>query len=752
MARTLRRGRARRRPRPRALARRRGGRAPRRASRSSSRSTARSRAARSTTSCSCEGAPRLARLVLDRARAVICVSEALTEAARAAGVERAVFIPNGIDDARPRSARRRSRPRSSTRAGSRPRRASRTSPRSRTGSTSSSPGTGRSARSCPQALGFLAAEELERRYARAAIVVCPSRSEGFGIVCAEAMANGKPVVAGAVGGLVEPRRARADGAARAAARPGGAARRPRAPSRRPPLRLRLGAAGRGEDRRRLLLGQGRRRDRRPSTRRPFARLPATEAARVQAAAGRLRRRVHGRDGRRVRAEDAWTRLRLAAVEDLVEPRAGERVLDLGCAAGAITHFLSTFGCEPVGVDAEPVAIERARALFPDLRVRGRRRPRRCPSRTRRSTRRSRPTSSSTSTTRRSPGCSPSPAACSGRAGRSPIYTPNPRHLIERLKERELLLAQNPTHIGLRTAGELAGRDRERRPRRRPRRVAREPLPGPPHGRALARPRDRLLPLPALPARGRKRLTQAAPRAAPIPKHVRGEERRGRRPGLQRGEARGRDRARHPRLRRPDPRRRRLLARRDRRARGRGRPARRGDPPRAERRRRRRHRHRLQARPRPRGRRHLRHGRRQPDGPGDLATLVGGVASGECDYAKANRLFTGQAWQLIPRYRYLGNADPLLLHEDRLRLLARGRLAVRLHGDLARDAAPARPRPPLRALRLPQRPARPPERLEPPRARLPVAADLRRGGAERHPPAQGRARRSPGSCSRASSGG
>jgi predicted SAM-dependent methyltransferase len=29
-----------------------------------------------------------------------------------------------------------------------------------------------------------------------------------------------------------------------------------------------------------------------------------------------------------------------------------------------------------------------------------------------------------------------------------IYTPNPRHPIERLKERNLLLAQNPTHIGL----------------------------------------------------------------------------------------------------------------------------------------------------------------------------------------------------------------------------------------------------------------------------------------------------------------
>jgi glycosyltransferase involved in cell wall biosynthesis len=42
-------------------------------------------------------------------------------------------------------------------------------------------------------------------------------------------------------------------------------------------------------------------------------------------------------------------------------------------------------------------------------------------------------------------------------------------------------------------------------------------------------------------------------------------------------------------------------------------------------------------------------------PHDLETLARPVARGEVDYAKANRLFTGQAWQLIPRYRYLGNA-------------------------------------------------------------------------------------------------
>ncbi len=42
-------------------------------------------------------------------------------------------------------------------------------------------------------------------------------------------------------------------------------------------------------------------------------------------------------------------------------------------------------------------------------------------------------------------------------------------------------------------------------------------------------------------------------------------------------------------------------------------------------------------------------------PAELERLVGPVARGEVDYAKANRLFTGQAWELIPHHRYLGNA-------------------------------------------------------------------------------------------------
>ena len=42
-------------------------------------------------------------------------------------------------------------------------------------------------------------------------------------------------------------------------------------------------------------------------------------------------------------------------------------------------------------------------------------------------------------------------------------------------------------------------------------------------------------------------------------------------------------------------------------------------------------------------------------PDELETFVGVVGRGECDYAKANRLFTHGARDVFPRHRYLGNA-------------------------------------------------------------------------------------------------
>jgi glycosyltransferase involved in cell wall biosynthesis len=45
---------------------------------------------------------------------------------------------------------------------------------------------------------------------------------------------------------------------------------------------------------------------------------------------------------------------------------------------------------------------------------------------------------------------------------------------------------------------------------------------------------------------------------------------------------------------------------------------------------------------------------------ELEAIVAPVVRGEVDYAKANRLVSGEAWDLIPRTRYLGNAMLSLL--------------------------------------------------------------------------------------------
>ncbi|MGH3134095.1 MAG: glycosyltransferase family 4 protein [Gaiellaceae bacterium] len=52
-------------------------------------------------------------------------------------------------------------------------------------------------------VGFVPPSELGPYYERAAVVACPSHREGYGVVAREAMAYGRPVVASAVGGLVD---------------------------------------------------------------------------------------------------------------------------------------------------------------------------------------------------------------------------------------------------------------------------------------------------------------------------------------------------------------------------------------------------------------------------------------------------------------------------------------------------------------------------------------------------------------------
>ena len=54
--------------------------------------------------------------------------------------------------------------------------------------------------------------------------------------------------------------------------------------------------------------------------------------------------------------------------DLLAPRPGERILDLGCGDGALTAKLAETGCDVVGVDASAEQIAAAQALGLDARV------------------------------------------------------------------------------------------------------------------------------------------------------------------------------------------------------------------------------------------------------------------------------------------------------------------------------------------------------------------------------------------------
>lgn len=55
------------------------------------------------------------------------------------------------------------------------------------------------------------------------------------------------------------------------------------------------------------------------------------------------------------------------VVKLLEPRAGERVLDLGCGTGQLTSEIAAAGASVLGIDHSPDMIAKARANYPTLR-------------------------------------------------------------------------------------------------------------------------------------------------------------------------------------------------------------------------------------------------------------------------------------------------------------------------------------------------------------------------------------------------
>ena len=145
-------------------------------------------------------APWLARPVLRRARLVICASNALAHAARSLGAERVRVIPSGVDV--PETIGQEADPPEVLFAGRLSREKGILDLVAATeGLRLVVAGDGPLRAQVPGALGFVPHDELQRLYARAAVVACPSHREGFGVACAEAMAHGRPVVASDVGGL-----------------------------------------------------------------------------------------------------------------------------------------------------------------------------------------------------------------------------------------------------------------------------------------------------------------------------------------------------------------------------------------------------------------------------------------------------------------------------------------------------------------------------------------------------------------------
>jgi SAM-dependent methyltransferase len=153
-------------------------------------------------------------------------------------------------------------------------------------------------------------------------------------------------------------------------------------------------------------------------------------------------------------ETRWTRMRLKNVLELVDPHPGERVLDLGCATGSMADFLARSGCEAVGVDASELGVAEARRLHPELRFE-RADVARLPFEDGYFDKALAADLTEHLELETLRGMFRECLRVLRPGGTLSIHSPNPKHLIERMKKHNFLLEANETHIGLLPSKALA---------------------------------------------------------------------------------------------------------------------------------------------------------------------------------------------------------------------------------------------------------------------------------------------------------
>jgi len=72
------------------------------------------------------------------------------------------------------------------------------------------------------------------------------------------------------------------------------------------------------------------------------------------------------DAKEYDAKHAFVYEKAKGLVDLLAPKSGERILDLGCGTGVLTAEIAGRGAEVFGIDRSPEMVAQAKSKFPAL--------------------------------------------------------------------------------------------------------------------------------------------------------------------------------------------------------------------------------------------------------------------------------------------------------------------------------------------------------------------------------------------------